>query len=444
MNASNTERVDVVVVGGGFAGATAARELVAAGRSTVLLEARDRLGGRTWTTDFGEHTVELGGTWVYWTQPHVWAELSRYGIAVEPDDTAYDAYYVGSPPRAVDPAEVGPALSEHVTKLISGFESVLSQPYSPLRDIEGARRADTTTMAERMRTIGATDDEDDLLGGFLYTMGGTDLDEAGLLGPLRWLALAGWRLPQYSANNVFRPVGGTRAIIDALTSDPRLEVRTSSPVTRVSSDDDGVEVTTADGDVVRARAAVIAVPINVLPTIEFEPALPDAHIDAATRGMGKPRQDKVYLHVKGDLGLVSGMLPAGTPLNLFRTYRRLGPDEQLLVAFNASPAVDVTDHEQVATIMREHVPAITEVLAVRGHSWSRSDPYALGGNTTPALGVVTDHLATLQRPYGRLVFAGADIADGWSGFMDGAIESGLRAGRLAQQLIDHPEDSHDR
>ena len=64
---------DVVVVGAGFAGLTAARELSLRGHSVVVLEARHRIGGRTWTTERLGRTLELGGTWVHWTQPHVWA-----------------------------------------------------------------------------------------------------------------------------------------------------------------------------------------------------------------------------------------------------------------------------------------------------------------------------------------------------------------------------------
>ena len=74
---------DVVIVGGGFAGVTAARELSMRGRSAVLLEARDRLGGRTYTSDHDGHAMELGGTWVHPVQPNVWAEINRYGIETE-------------------------------------------------------------------------------------------------------------------------------------------------------------------------------------------------------------------------------------------------------------------------------------------------------------------------------------------------------------------------
>ena len=75
--------VDVVVIGGGFAGITAARDLQKRGFKVLVLEARDRLGGRTWSEDRNGFHVELGGTWVHWTQPFVWAEKERYGLEVQ-------------------------------------------------------------------------------------------------------------------------------------------------------------------------------------------------------------------------------------------------------------------------------------------------------------------------------------------------------------------------
>jgi monoamine oxidase len=72
---------DVVVIGAGFAGLVAARELGRAGLGVLVLEARDRVGGRTWTDRRLGHDLELGGTWVHWVQPHTWAEMTRYARA---------------------------------------------------------------------------------------------------------------------------------------------------------------------------------------------------------------------------------------------------------------------------------------------------------------------------------------------------------------------------
>ena len=74
---------DVIVIGGGFAGVTAAREASLRGRSVLLLEARDRLGGRTWTAPWGDLRIELGGGWVHWHQPHTFSEITRGGLEVD-------------------------------------------------------------------------------------------------------------------------------------------------------------------------------------------------------------------------------------------------------------------------------------------------------------------------------------------------------------------------
>ena len=88
--------LDVIVVGGGFAGVTAAREAALRGRSVLLLEARERLGGRTWTAPWNGVPIEYGGGWVHWHQPHTWSEITRAGLRVAlSDDAEVASWYVG-------------------------------------------------------------------------------------------------------------------------------------------------------------------------------------------------------------------------------------------------------------------------------------------------------------------------------------------------------------
>jgi monoamine oxidase len=79
--------VDVIVIGAGLAGLVAARELEARGRSVLVLEARDRVGGRVWLQRGALRGLDLdmGGAWVADCQPHVWAEADRYRVAREHD-----------------------------------------------------------------------------------------------------------------------------------------------------------------------------------------------------------------------------------------------------------------------------------------------------------------------------------------------------------------------
>ena len=94
------ERYDLIVVGGGFAGVTAARECALRGRRTLLLEARDRLGGRTWSSAWNGFRIEYGGAWVHWHQPHTFSELTRAGLAVSvSDDSGRAHWHVGDERR---------------------------------------------------------------------------------------------------------------------------------------------------------------------------------------------------------------------------------------------------------------------------------------------------------------------------------------------------------
>lgn len=420
---------DAVVVGGGFAGVTAARELANQGLQTILLEAQDRLGGRTWTTEFAGHRIELGGTWIDASQPHVWAEMTRYGLPVEEDFLTFETGLVGTPPRRYPADEAFGKVAEVFGRYTTAADrAALPRPYDPLYDAS-ALEVDRLSMEDRLDEMEMSAEDREWISGLLYSMAGSPIAESGLMPVLRWMALGGWGEMDRTFGG-YRPVGGTAALLGAMLSDGRVDVRMSSPVSAVEATDEEVRVTTRAGETVAARYGVIAAPVNVWPTIEFSPGLPPSHRAAGEEGMGKPHYDKVFVHVRGDIGRIFAELPEGEPLNYFLT-ERLDGDTQLIVGTNQNPSLDVSDKEQVAATIRGYVPEIEEVLDVRAHAWA-ADPYSLGGNTFHRPGQLR-YLADLQRPLGRLAFAGADIALGWFGHIDGAIESGMRASRVTQQ-----------
>jgi len=83
-NISSSEVLyDVVVVGAGYCGLTAARNAAIAGLKVLLLEGRDRIGGRSWSSNIGGYPFEMGGTWVHWGQSNVWHEVVRYQMEGE-------------------------------------------------------------------------------------------------------------------------------------------------------------------------------------------------------------------------------------------------------------------------------------------------------------------------------------------------------------------------
>ena len=127
-----------VVIGAGFAGLVAARELGRAGFGVLVLEARGRVGGRTWTDRRLGHDLELGGTWVHWVQPHTWAEMTRYGREITRSPAAGEAYWLGAggAPRAG-------TLEEFMALIADGQQAIVDDVRAAIpRGIDPAAGAD--------------------------------------------------------------------------------------------------------------------------------------------------------------------------------------------------------------------------------------------------------------------------------------------------------------
>jgi phytoene dehydrogenase-like protein len=145
------ESYDVVVVGGGFAGVTAARECALRGRSTLLLEARDRLGGRTWSEEWEGWPIEYGGAWVHWHQPHTFSELTRAGLAVEVGPDAQRAlWHVAGERRTGTIGERDAIAQRGWDRFVDGVREALPQPHAPLSALGALAAFDRLSIAERL------------------------------------------------------------------------------------------------------------------------------------------------------------------------------------------------------------------------------------------------------------------------------------------------------
>ena len=260
------EDYDVVVVGGGFAGVTAARESALRGRSTLLLEARDRLGGRTWSADWGGRRVEYGGAWVHWHQPHTFSELTRAGLAVTLGPDAERAHWhVGPERRTGTIAQRDEIARRGWDQFVDGVRSALPAPHAPLGAVDRLAAFDRLTIAERVEQLELSDEERDVLTAELESLAHAPLTEAGAVSVLRWHALSGYslRLTQETGGRV-TIVAGTGALLAAIAGAAPFERRLNSPVAAVVRRNGHVEVQTRDGNGVSARAAVVAVPLNAV------------------------------------------------------------------------------------------------------------------------------------------------------------------------------------
>jgi monoamine oxidase len=426
--------VDVIVVGGGFAGVTAAREAALRGWSVLLLEARDRLGGRTWTAPWNGIAIEYGGGWVHWHQPHTWSEITRAGLRVAlSDDAEVASWFVGDERHAATIGERDAIANRGWSRFVDGVDEALPAPHDPLLALERLAHFDRLTIAERVAELELTDEEHDVLWAELESLAHGPLEEAGAVSVLRWHALSGYSLAltQYTGGRVTL-AEGTGALLRAIAAGAPFQSRLSTPVAAVRQRGDRVEVETRAGELLNARAAIVAVPLNTLGQIEFEPALSAGKRQAVALGQAS-RGIKIFIRARGDLRTQNAIRPRH-PFGYLDTELVLEDGSQMMIGFGLDAAAcDVTDLTGVQHQLDDILPGY-EVLAATAHDWL-TDEFSRGTWAIHRPGWYTQHHAEMQRPEGRVLLAGSDLANGWAGFIDGAIESGLTAGARIERLL---------
>jgi len=422
---------DVVVIGGGFAGVTAARELAHAGLDVLLVEARDRLGGRTWVDQRLGRRLEMGGMHVHWMQPHVWAEISRYGLALgTPHPLENATWFTDGQAHTGTFAEMCDLLDRPLTLFGRDARTVFPNQYAPADALEEVTSIDHLSFADRFEELDLDPVERGLLHAF-WTMQFHAAPEQGALTQcLRWIALGAgdWRL-LLEALAGYELVDGTDALVEAMRQDGGFDVRLESPVTRITSEDGGVTIQFASQDPVRARAVILAVPLNVLHSIDFDPPLPTG-LQAVATERQTTRGFKVWMEVKGDPGPWCAFADKH-PLTWATTIES-GADRSLMVGFGPDgEAVNPNDRDAIQAALEPLLPGV-EVLTSVGHSWL-TDPYTLGTWGMLRPGQWTSlHESELDAP---LFIGGSDFASGWAGLIDGAIESGLTSSRRVLRYL---------
>src|SRR6478735_9413411 len=399
---------DVVVIGAGFAGLVAARELGRAGLGVLVLEARDRVGGRTWTDRRLGHDLELGGTWVHWVQPHTWAEMTRYGRQVTRSPAVEEAYWLGAggAPRAG-------TLDEFMTLIADGQQAIVD-------DVRAAIPRGIDPTAGEITGLDALSTQD-------------RFDQVGLSSALRWTAAAGghWQL-MHGASATYRVVGGMSGFTAAIAADVAGEIRLGATVSGVAQTADGAVVACAGGTEARARRVISTLPVNAIAGIEWEPGLPGvwrrANVETvASQGV------KVWGKARGQVPRFFAYGSQRHPISVLKT-EFTDDDATVLVGFGPDHTqLDVTNVADVQAAVDALRPGL-EVTGVAAHDWMK-DPLSLTTWMTHRPGQLTRDLAGLQQPAGLVHFASSDNASLWGGFVDGAIESGLReARRVAAEL----------
>ena len=429
----------VIVVGAGFAGLIAARELEAAGIETVIYEARDRIGGRAWTDERLGHPLEMGATWVHWLQPFVWTEIMRYGQAIHPSPDPEQAFWIsGGQTHSGPEAQLDDILRRAQERIFEGSREFFPYPFDPfyvLRDGNAPHEVrerflarDSGSVLDVLRDGGSTQEEIDLADA--YWSGGYQgsTADASPLMAMHWASLADHQSRLLDELTLrFKLVKGMKGLYDAIAADIRGPIHLSSPVTGIRHDVAGATVRLGDGGAVSADAVILTAPTGALRHIDFAPApSPDQQrlIETGNLSTGC----KIWIKVEGHHSVIAGA-PHEYPLTLLRSEYFLDDGSTILVGFGPDhTAIDLQD-PAAAQAMLDHWSPGLRVLDCTGHDWV-ADQWSGQTWATLRSGQFFHGWSAFTTSETRLRFAGADWAQGWNGVcVDGAIESGITTAR---------------
>ena len=423
----------VVVVGAGVAGLTAARMLRASGRDVVVVEARDRIGGRVVTVDVAGTPIDLGAAWVHGPRRNpLAAACEAAGIEVRGDDVDYERWW--SEADGLLPA----ARLRWLEDEAEAFLDALPRIRRALPD--DASYADAVAWWVDDDAFSDADQRQVSLMLLLVN----DLDYGG---PSALTGLATfWEEEEFAGGDAL-PVGGFGGLIDWLASD--LDIRLGEVVTTVRDTGDAVEVVTASSSYV-ADAVVVTVPLGVLKagTIAFAPPLSTDKLAAIGR-LDMGNLEKVVLRFDtafwGDALAGGWSVHDGAPANgvaaPFPGIRdftaAIGPPT--VVVFNGGAASralnDALNDEALVDGALKALGDLVGVtppppVATAVTRW-RDDPFSRGSYSYIPVGASFDDMCALGRPEweNRLLFAGEATDSSYYQTVHGAMRSGAREAR---------------
>jgi monoamine oxidase len=383
---------EIIVVGAGLAGLHAAWRLHRAGVEVTVLEARDRVGGRTWSQALRPGAViERGGEFIAPGDDVLRGLAAELGLELVAHGFSFDRR--PAPDRAA-PTEAELAAfatwaAKHTAALTS--DASVRDALPPAAEWASALWRLETSLTVPLTEVSAR-----------RTFGGQD----------------------HGYDPADRVRGGNQAVALELARRLGERVRLRSPIVAVRHTEGGATVVGADGRRHEAAAAIVAVPLPLLLELELDPGLPAAVRAAA----GRTRfGDAAKLHIPLAATPAPGRM--GSPDATWWCWTSQG-SAALSCFAGGTHAVGALSAE-AALALRPDVVADGDALFTH---WT-ADPWTRGSYTAPGIGLTADDDAAWTRPWGSIVLAGEHTAGPRAGTMNGAAASGARAAEVTLALL---------
>ncbi len=419
---SISQEADVIIIGAGLAGATAAAKLCGEGLRVTILEARNRCGGRGYARAFGNsgEVVDYGGSWITPWQVNIRELCARYGVALRPREKITErrwyrdgALHRDGPTSAADrPAHESAIarMAAHSALLKAGlstdhhgftFAGISLAAYLDGLNLPQATR----DLVSAWWTVSGNGDKERVPATeFLHSIGYFDGTPDGMC--------------EVWADSL---VGGVTLLAERMIAASGAQLRLSCPVSALSEDRSGVRVAATDGRTFSARRAILATGINPLAGIRVTPPL-SAEKSAAVSVGHLGRAVKIWAKVENvPVGILA--TGGGRGIEWMFSERSLADGSTLLVGFGVAangwaPEMPRDAAEAVARFFPE-----ANLLAIDWHDWN-TDDYSQGAWVAGIVGQPEAHEARTWRANGNLAFASSDIAAREAGWFEAAIISG--------------------